>query len=546
MTCAFIALTWALCGPAVPGQRRVLRTGNTPVNQFYAGLALSAILAPAAMFLRLASAEISSLHPFALAARKAVRISDLDLIMDPGVFAIRAMLRYSMWFSLVQALLLVCGFLLVPVGTLILTVDNYAPQSLGQAVVGIPAIRGNPLTLSTSMGGTIGPIAGKFGSDDQFFPVVTALMRGIATTLPASVDATPGILGPTSTLNITFQPNVRHHGVITYHWSGNCMPADDEISMDWDGESENITFTFPDGTQNSTSSSMITSSLLWSNATQWTDSGIPLDGYAYGVEVGPDQFVGPPLGRGDVNYMQGRDGLLHKGGAWITRAKCKPSFSWQVSSCTWTGSIMDDCVSAPGTNTTELDTKGLDALSGYMIAVFWGQYVKRDPLFMHPYQVFAYTYSDMNVVFGITALALSQITTAGYFGTVTVPTTGQAAAPVYIVRLPVLISIIFLLTLVVVVISADLIIASKRQLPMRKTSFLTIATAVRGRWWDRELYGMCILGEKLLRSRTQATVRFGVDWDNPDHIGLAPKVSPIRREDVYYGVGKTGRQVKSL
>lgn len=537
-TSAFAAIVWALSGPAVSGQRRVLRTGDTPVNQFYAGLALSVILAPAAMILRQSIAELSSMHPFALAARKAIRISDLDLIMDShaGVFALRALQRHSTWYSLVQAMLLLCSFLLVPVGTLILTVDNYMPQTLRQAVVGIPAMQGNPYALSTSMGGTISSNPEKrFGIDDRVLPVLTTTMRGIALTLPTSVDATPGILGPSSTLNITFQPNVRYQGVITYHWSGNCLPADEEIGMTWNGKSENITFTFPDGTHQSAYSSNISTALMWSNATQWTDSGIPLDGWTYAAQIGPDQFVGPPVGRGAVNYTDVKDGLLHQDGVWISRAKCKPSLNWEVSSCTWTGSMMDDCVNAPGTNTTELDIQGLDAWPGYMTAIFWGEEAKQSPLFVQAYQVFAYTYLDYNVICGINALAISQITTAGYFGTAMVPTTGQAAAPVYIVRLPVLICVIFLLVLVVTLISTDLILASRRHVPMRRVSFLTIAAAVRGRWWDDELYGRCTIGRSRLRGRsTDAMVQFGVDADNPEHIGLAPKVMPIEKDEIYY------------
>lgn len=532
--CAFAALAWALHGPTASEQRRVLLTGNTPVNQFYAGLALSAILAPAAMILRLLTGETSSIHPFALAARKAVRISDMDLIMDPGLFAIRAMLRYSTWYALVQSILLLCGFLLVPVGTLILTVDDYAPQSLRHAVIGLPSAQGNPYNLSTLMGSTIGPDAGKFGLDDQVLPVVTTAMRGIALTLPTTVNATPGILGPSATLNITYQQNVRYHGVVTYHWRGNCLLADEEITLAWDGKSEDIVFTFPDGTENSALSSNLSTALLWSNATRWTDSGVPLDGYTYGVQVGPDEFVGPPVGRADVDYTQGRDGLLQKDGVWISRTKCKPSLGWQVSSCTWTGNTMDQCTSAPASNTTELDTEGLNALSGYMTAMFWAAWSKRDPLFVHQYQVFGYTSSDFDVIFGINALALSQITLAGYFGTATVPTTGQAVAPVYIVRMHVLVGVILLLSLVVVLVSADLILASKRQLPMRPASFLTIAAAVRGRWWDDEMYGRCTVGRQLLRNGTDATVQFGVDAKDPGHIGLAPEVMPIQKGGVYY------------
>lgn len=215
----------------------------------------------------------------------------MDLIMDPGVFALPAMLRYSSWYSLVQAVLLLCGFLLVPVGTLILTVDDYAPQRLGHAVIGLPSARGNPYALSTSMGSTLGSDAGNFGLDDRVLPIVTAAMRGIALTLPTSVNATPGILGPSATLNITYQQNVRYHGIVTYHWNGHCLPADGEIDLVWNGKSEIITFTFPDRTQDSALSSNLSTALLWSNATRWTDSGVPLHGYTYGVQVGPDQFV---------------------------------------------------------------------------------------------------------------------------------------------------------------------------------------------------------------------------------------------------------------
>lgn len=121
---------------------------------------------------------------------------------------------------------------------------------------------------------------------------------------------------------------------------------------------------------------------------------------------------------------------------------------------------MDQCISAPASNTTELDdTEGLDAPPGYILAMFWAAWSKIDSLFVHQYRVFGYTASDFDLIFGINALALSQITLAEYFGTATVPTTGQAAVPVYIVRMPVFACVIFLLTLVVFLISADLILA---------------------------------------------------------------------------------------
>lgn len=139
------------------------------------------------------------------------------------------------------------------------------------------------------MGSTVGPDTGKCGLDDRVLPIVTAAMQGIALTLPTSVNATPGILGPSATLIITYQQKFRHHSVVTYHWNGHCLPADGEIDLVWNGKSEIITFTFPDGTQDSALSSDLSDALLWSNATRWTDSGVPLDGYTYGVQVGPAQ-----------------------------------------------------------------------------------------------------------------------------------------------------------------------------------------------------------------------------------------------------------------
>jgi hypothetical protein len=540
---AYGALAWAVYGHAIPGQRRVLPTGHTPVNQFYAGIALSAILAPASVLLRLISAELSALHPFAVAARSAISIRDLDLIMDPGPLAIRTMLNYSKWFAAVQFTIMLSGILLVPVGTLILTVADYAPQPLRYAVVGLPALQeGKEFALGTAMGGADISDLDRFGPTDLFLPALTAVFVGILTSLPTSLIATPGHLGPTASLNITFEQEVRYNGIVTYDWSGGCMPADDEIELIANQTAGEMTFIFPDQTQNTTNYLSQASRFMWSNGTRYTNSRIPLNGWTYVVQVGPESFTQPPIGRSTVDYTDGKDGLLLRDGAWITRVKCHPSLTWEVSSCVWNGTIMQDCISTPGQNTTKLDTAGLDMLPEYMVAIGWAMYQAQLQTWIHPYQVSAYTTDDINIAYGTGALAITLITTAGYFGTATVPTIGQSSAPVYIVRMPVLVIVTLLLTLVVVMIATDMKLTLQRKLPVRKTSFLTIATAVRGPWWDDELYGKCTFDKSLLRSTTTAKIRFGVDLRDPRNVGFAPIVLPIQRDTTYYGFKTMSRR----
>jgi hypothetical protein len=78
-------VSWTCAGPVLAAGNRVLLTGNIEVDQFYSGLALSAILAPAGILIWKMSNYIRLLHPFAIAARKPVKSVDLDRIMNPGL-----------------------------------------------------------------------------------------------------------------------------------------------------------------------------------------------------------------------------------------------------------------------------------------------------------------------------------------------------------------------------------------------------------------------------------------------------------------------------
>jgi hypothetical protein len=536
---SYFAIGWAVSGAPLSGQRRVFRSGSLPVNQFYAGLALSALLAPAAILLRQVGNDIASLHPFALAAFRPVQVGDLDRIMSGGLFSVRTMAKYSTWFTLVQTMLMIAGASIVPVGTLILTVDTYAPQVRGHAVVGLPTKNGAPIPLRVAMGSPDGPPESLYEEQEIFLGLLADLAKGLAIRQTATSTNAPGVLGPVSTLNITFEKDVRYDGLVTYTWEPGCVAADDEIafSLNNTAGAQSVEFTFPDGTRNSTYTA-VGSLFLWSNASIWTASGIPINSDTYFAVAAPAEFTGPPLGNVDMDYSKPHspDGLVLANGTWIQRTKCQATFAWDISSCVWDGDEMVQCIKTPGANTTELDTVGLDALGGYMNAVLWHLYNNRESILINPHQVFALRAQDMYTLVGLATVSITCLTTAGYWGTATVPSLGQPAGFVYVARMPVLVTVAVLLTLVVLFVVGDLVtIIYVRKLPIRKISFLTVATAVRGSWWDEELHGRCTLAKSRLRNQTASRVMFGVDADNPKHIGLAPIVMPIEDADVYYG-----------
>ena len=76
-----------------------------------------------------------------------------------------------------------------------------------------------------------------------------------------------------------------------------------------------------------------------------------------------------------------------------------------------------------------------------------------------------------------------------------------------------------------------------RHLPLRRATFLTIANAVRGPWWDTTLYGGCALTPSELRERHKnEKVAFGADVNHPQHVGLAPEVHRVEDETMYLGI----------
>jgi hypothetical protein len=126
------ALTvWVVLGPILKNGKRVLRTGNVKVDQFYSGLALSVLVTPAAITIRRIAHDLALIHPFAVASKAPTLIADLDVMMDPGFFAVTRLMKYSFPAATIQSLLLLSGAIIMPVGTLLVTTDTYAAPNAG-------------------------------------------------------------------------------------------------------------------------------------------------------------------------------------------------------------------------------------------------------------------------------------------------------------------------------------------------------------------------------------------------------------------------------
>jgi hypothetical protein len=265
---------------------------------------------------------------------------------------------------------------------------------------------------------------------------------------------------------------------------------------------------------------------------------------------GPTYFVLSAAMSATKQMPTDMTGIEVKNGVWISRVKCTPSLQWEVSSCTWGGKAMGNCVATPNQNTTILDTLGLDSLAWYMTGTPRSLYDEGNYIFGLPaistgllydldntddHQARAPSLNDYANVYGLIAQSIAAISTSGYYGTATVPTEGQAPKPVYIVRTYILALVVIMLSSVTALSISNIIYHHLNHLPWRKSSFLTIANAVRGPWWDQAMYGSCALGTKELRRRHKGQVMFGVDPANTQHIGFGPTVQGIYRDAVYYG-----------
>ncbi|RGP78707.1 hypothetical protein FLONG3_3162 [Fusarium longipes] len=536
---AVFCLVWSYTGAELDSdasKRRVFRTGSSlPVDQLYSGIALSAILTPASVLVQFVVWDFRRLHLFTLTTQQPVAVKDLDDIAESlTLLTLRTVVKYSWWYGVMHAALILTRTLLIPVGTLSLTVGPYTHYREGLGVVGLPVLAAgsNVTSLSTAMGASPDTeFQPSLSKNDTFLSQTVFTFVGSLVSQNALANVDTGILGPVPTHNLTFATNTTYDGLVFFNWTANCEAAAEVKYTSYkDGGNTVYNFTLPDDSVESIEllSQGSQRIRLWSNATQHGPDKIPISGTTYFLSATksiPNINETALRNRGDDESLVQTDS-----GDWISRTKCAPSLKWLVGSCIFNGTVMTSCFEKAGSNRTALDTDALDALSAYMSAIPW--YIIRnqigivddtlDTLYTIP------TSKDFGHFFGNMAHAIVSITTAGYFGTSEVETLSKVIESVYIVRCSVLIAVTSMLFLTVTVSIIDIIRNRVKRLPQLHASFLAIAHAVRGSWWDHELVGYRPWDITKSRSAGEATVMFGLDMEDPRYIRLAPTVAPMR------------------
>jgi len=535
---AIFCVAWSYTGAVLDtdaSKRRVFRTSPSfPVDQLYSAIALSALLTPAGLFVQFVVWDFRRQHLFALTAQRPVAVKDLDDIAESlTLLTLPTVIKYSWWYGVMHTALILTRTLLVPVGTLILTTGPYTHWRDGMGVVGLPeAAKTNVSSLSAAMGGSLnGSFYPSLSKNDTFLSQTVFTFVGSLVSQNALANVDSGILGPVPTHNLTFATNTTYQGLVFFNWTANCEAATEVNYTSYKDEGNTVyNFTLPDKSVESIEllSQGSQRIRLWSNATQHGEHKIPTSGTTYflsATKAVPNINETALRNRGDDDSL-----VQTNSGDWISRTKCTPSPQWLGGSCTFNGTVMTQCIEKPYSNITALDTDALDALSMYMSAIPW--YIIRnqigivddtlDTLYTIP------TSKDFGHFFGNMAHAIVSITTAGYFGTSEVETLSKVIETVYIVRCSVLIAVTVMLFLSVLVSVIDIIRNRIKRLPQLQASFLAIAHAARGPWWDNELYGDRPWDVTKSRSAGEATVMFGLDTEDPRYIRLAPTVAPIR------------------
>ncbi|KAF2498616.1 hypothetical protein BU16DRAFT_536629 [Lophium mytilinum] len=533
-------LGWVYSGPSYDRwSRRVLRTGNLKVDQFYSGVASVAIFVPVAALVGQICLEFGLLHPFSIAHRTPVSAADLDRMIDTGPFSLLTVWKYSRARAAMLATIMLIGTAIVPVSSLLLNVDWYSPQTHQHGVVGLPVLQPAEglLSMSKMMGYSgSGPLVSHFDETDFVLEMITDTHKGAIISRRGGLSTADAQLGPISTMNISFSQGVQYTGLVSFTWSSACENANDEIhyTAALSDDKPSVNFTWPDGTTNTTTPGNMPI-FMWS-ASPKTPSGIPLGGTTYIAQASLMRNYTP-------SALSTADGITPAPlpGVWISRVKCTPAMRWHVSACTADGRAMQNCSDAAGANTTALDTVALDTLSGYMTAVPWLLYLRNDYTFrmtLEPFYVMPTT-GHYERILGVLAESIAAVATAGYFGTATVATVGEEPRLVYVVRVYVLFILLGLVYVVVGLSAADLGYSRAKRLPFRKATFLTIAYAVHGRGVDWDDGCGCVMSRAELRRRNQMELRYGIDVKDRLHVGFAGEVKGWggRGEDEENGAG---------
>lgn len=552
---AVAAAVWILLGPRHSWGEVVLRVYNVPVKQLYSGIALSCVLTPAAIVLRHIAYDLGLLQPLAVASAKPMRLSHLDAAMNPGLWAASRLASYSGFAAFSQIFLLICGAGLVPVGTLMVTTGEFSAPADRTAVVGMPVLsRSQIVNVNETTG--LPTVVNVFDEDrlaqDLFVQPIVNTVVGVITQQMGKLTDVNQTLGPIPSANFTYEEGVVYHGVVTYTWQSRCEYTNETlVTIDGSpfGEDDyyvNATIDFPDDPrppQQITFPDLV----MYNTTAPGTEF---LDGNAfvsYYVVGGVDNYT--------VNWDNLPSGTMRDGRAWSASFKCSPTFEWSVSSCTFKNGSMTSCTPTPGKNVTVLDEESLNVFPAYFTRLP-GIITELDlrlggrPLLSIP------TLSDLNYdqnlyrargpqefgdIYGLFAQSIAAVTSSGYLGNAVVPTSGLPSRRVYLARIYIIAIVLFILIFAPAIAIINILWMAHKGRPLHRATFLTISNAVRGPWWDRLLWGHCAMSPEELQGVPELAntfVMFGVDEASPQHVGLAPDVRPIEKENLYFGIPK--------
>jgi hypothetical protein len=522
-----------------------LASWNWKVDSLYSGLALAGVLVPLAIMIQKVSRNFALLQPFAIASKQPVEIRDLDSFMRPGFRSTLRLLRYSPLTALVQAYLLLAGAVVVPLGMLVVFTGTRAAITNAVGTVGMPIAGQGSMGLSADMesafriDNTTNHVL--VASTNAFLPKTASMFFSSVIQQDGVPDPAPQWLGPSSASNLTYKEGVRYNGIVAFTWSSGCQYTNAITyteSMGQDLWTFDIKFPTGDeyGDLRAWASQLV-------SANQTDASGNTTMYYA---------IVGAQSSTTNFQEASVASAVTTVDGAWISRVVCTPKMNWQVSSCVWSNSSMTNCQATPNQNTTALDTDGLDKLTTLMgvmpmMVADTGSYSYGLPTVQTALMLASKTangrqyrapmLADFDKMYGLAAQSIAYVATSGYYGLARVPTVDSEPKPAYLVRNFVLVTLVSMIVLVPILTQGLLFWNRREHVPMRRATFLTVANAVRGPWWDDTLKGGCVMPDSKLRRRhVGLKVMFGVDVSSPSHVGFAKEVLRVQRNAIYEGL----------
>jgi hypothetical protein len=532
----FGLMLWTYTGPSQSSTTRVLRTRDLPVDQLYSGFALSAIFTPLAIILRITAGRMGKIHPFMVARRRGIKIADLDRMSEGGLMSAWTIFRYSLEKGFVQAGLILAGAVLVPLATLMVTTGVHTTSVANIAVIGLPTgPQDAAMTLYIVMGTyNVEPVT--------FQGEVADLYKGELLAHAGVLPTYDKILSNTPTSNLTLTNGSWYSGLLTYQWDADCEPAPEIKYTTSVGDSwYNVTFWSPFNSSQSVTND------AWELAIEVWTQGVVNDTIIY-----PDMTTYYAIAGATSTLVGNRTsgvGLMVGPEMWVSTVKCKAQMDYQVSRCLWNGQAMVECTELPGANTTVLDTLGLSQLGDYLNSIPLGLFIQDDYVLgasvietslvytfaNNTHQYRGPRLSDYVNMYGLVASSMVQDISSGYYGTATIPKEDVIPEIVYLVRTPFLFVVAFIIFGCLGLTICDLVSTRLRESPVREMSFMAVAAATRGQWWDDCVDGLCAATQKVMRKRGSDKVTFGVDVANPRHIGLAPRTTAIIWSERYRG-----------